>query len=78
MNKEQFKKLCSVMASKYHWSKQNYSPPEFRIKRILEQNGLVEGKDFVHNTRIVWSKRVSYYPDFLVRGRFIVEYSPAV
>ena len=78
MDKPQFRKLCSKVAKKYHWSRRNYSPPELRIKKILEGRGLEEGKDFLHNARIAWSNRTSYYPDFLIWRRFIVEYSPAV
>jgi hypothetical protein len=78
MNKQQFRRLCSQVASRYHWSKRSYSPPEMKIKIILEKFGLVEGKDFVHNARVRYSKRISYYPDFLIWNKFIIEYSPAV
>lgn len=76
--KPQFRKLCSKVAASYHWSKKTYSPPERRIKAILEEHGLIEGKDFVHNKRIKYSNRISYYPDFLVFNKFIIEYSPHV
>jgi hypothetical protein len=62
-----FRRLCSIVASKPNRSPSYYTPPEKEVKAILEKIGLKENIDFYHNKPFKdTDNKTIYYPDFVV------------
>jgi len=58
-----FRKLCSIVASKPNKSPEYYTPPELKVKQILDKLGL----KYEHNKRFRDEEHNTYYyPDFVV------------
>ena len=58
-----FRKLCSIAASKPTKSPEYYTPPEMKVKEILDRLGL----KYDHNRRFRDEEHNTYYyPDFIV------------
>lgn len=74
-----FRKLCSLSASKPNKDPRYYTPPELRIKKILDMLGLKENVDYFHNRRVRNDRGYFYYPDFMLDGfRKVIECSPRI
>ena len=70
-----FRRLCSIAASKPNKSPDYYTPPELRIKRILDKLRV----RYEHN-KPFRNGKVIYYPDFVITSpiKLIIEASPSI
>jgi len=74
-----FRKFCSKIARKPNRSPIYYTSFEYKIKRILENLGLIEGLDFWHNVRVKFNNKSYTWLDFYIpRKDIIVRASPSV
>ena len=75
-----FKVLCAEVM--YRYEKNNkWSTTELEFKELLDQNGLVEGKDYLHNYKVQNEKQNGYYSIdflFLTTPPTAVELSPSI
>lgn len=76
-----FRRLCSVMARKNNKDPTVYNKQEKRVKRILDNLGYKENKDYYHNKKVRVSKGRYYFPDFIVLqedSKKVIEVSPII
>lgn len=77
-----FRKFCAKLGSAKNRDPHYYTSAEEKIKRYLENRGLVEGLDFTHNTRIsvkIDSKNRYFWPDFVIHfKKLMVGASPEI
>jgi len=62
-----FRKFCSKLGSAPNRSPGYYTSSELRVKRYLDNLGLIEGMDYFHNSRIpavMDNKKRFFFPDF--------------
>jgi len=70
-----FRKLCSIVASKPNRDPEYYTPPELRVKRILDDLNI----RYEHNKPIKNNKSV-YYPDFIIERptKIVIGVDPSI
>jgi len=74
-----FRKFCHKIAKKPNRSQSYYTSSELKIRKILEENGYVQGKDFFHNIMFEKDKKHKYWVDFIIpEEKLIIEASPSV
>lgn len=74
-----FRKFCSKIARKPNRSQSYYTSTEALVRKVLEDNGYRQGRDFFHNIMIEKDKRSKYYVDFLLPSEnLIIEVDPSV
>ena len=64
---ENFKKLCSKVASRPNKSPTYYNSFERKVLKALNDLGFRAGSDFFHNQRLL-----SYYPDFMFPDKKVI------
>jgi len=69
-----FRKFCSDIASKPNRSQSYYTSLEKKVKKILERNGYVQGRDYFHNIMFVnqEDKRRKYFVDFYIPEEHLI------
>jgi len=74
-----FRKFCSRIARKPNRSPVYYTSMEYKIKKILENLGLIEGLDFWHNVRVKFNEKYYTWLDFYIpRKNLIIRASPSI
>ena len=76
-----FRRICSETGKKHNISPTHYSKPEIKVKRILDNLGYRENRDYYHNKKVRAYKGVCYYPDFIIERddmKKIIEVSPVI
>ncbi|MHA1290750.1 MAG: hypothetical protein ACTSPB_25480, partial [Candidatus Thorarchaeota archaeon] len=77
-----FRKFCSKIASKPNRDPSYYTPGENKIRKLLIDKGLKEGKDFHHNYKfeiVANNRKRHYWVDFYLKDYGVVlEYSPSI
>lgn len=77
-----FRRFCSKLGSAPNRNPGYYTSSEQRVKRYLENHGMVEGLDFFHNPRIpviMDNKKRYFWPDFVIPSRkLILGASPSI
>ena len=69
-----FRKLCSIVASKPNKSSSYYTPPERKVREILNDLGL----KYEHN-KMFRNGRSKYYVDFCIEDpKLVIEVSPSI
>ena len=74
-----FRKFCSKIAQKPNRSQSYYTSTELKVRKLLEDNGYVQGRDFWHNIMFEKDKRHRYWVDFIIPDeKLILEVNPTV
>ncbi|MEM2260831.1 MAG: DUF559 domain-containing protein [Ignisphaera sp.] len=73
-----FRKFCSKVARKKNRSQSYYTSLEKKAKKILEDNGYIQGRDYFHNI-LFENGRSKYYVDFFIpKENLIIEINGSV